>query len=78
MATTIPFTPMPVSQVDVAYEYGPDSVPRSGVVAGSIEQLILSESLRFPGTSRKIWIHVPAGLSSSEESAVMFFNDGWW
>lgn len=74
----MPFVSLPVSQSEVEYEYGPDSVPRAGVDEGSIEELTLDESVRFPGTSRKVWIHAPPGLSRSAECAVMFFNDGWW
>jgi enterochelin esterase-like enzyme len=37
----------------------------------------MRDSERFPGTSRKVWLHRPAGRSPAEESALMFFNDGW-
>lgn len=78
MLTTMPFIPLPIWQAEVEYEYGPDSSPRAGVPSGSLEELTIESSARFPGTSRKIWIHTPFGHSSSAESAVMFFNDGWW
>ena len=74
----MPFIPLPISQAEVEYEYGPDSSPRAGVPSGSLEELTIESDARFPGTSRKIWIHTPFGHSSSAESAVMFFNDGWW
>lgn len=74
----MPYAPLPICQADVTYEYGQDSVPRAGVEAGSLEELHLDHSTRFPGTSRKIWMHRPAGLAASDEAAVMFFNDGWW
>lgn len=78
MVPTMPFVPLPVSQTDVVYEYGPDSARRAGVEYGSVEEVSLRESVRFPGTTRKVWVHRPANHSPSQESAVMFFNDGWW
>lgn len=75
---SIPYAPLPVSQDAVDYAYGPDSLRRPGVVPGAIEELRLSDSARFPGTSRSVWLHRPAGLSDATESAVMFFTDGWW
>lgn len=74
----MPYVPLPVDQDHVAYQYGPDSAPGVGVEPGTLEELRVGHSIRFPGTSRSIWIHRPAGLSASEEHAVMFFNDGWW
>jgi len=78
VVSTVPFVSLPVSQSEVEYEYGPDSVPRAGVLPGFLEELTLEDSVRFPGTSRKVWIHVPFAQLPSAESAVMFFNDGWW
>lgn len=78
MATTMPFVPLPVSQDDVTYAYGPDSAPRDGVEPGTVEQLSIDASEHFPGTSRTVWVHRPAGHSPTQESAVMLFNDGWW
>lgn len=51
---------------------------RVGVEPGSVEQFELEESQRFPGTTRSVWVHRPAGHRADEPSAVMFFNDGWW
>jgi len=78
VVTTVPFVSLPVSQAEVEYAYGPDSTPRAGIRCGSLEELTLEDSVRFPGTSRRIWIHAPVGHSPAAESAVMFFNDGWW
>lgn len=77
MVTEIPYAALPISQADVTYGFGPDSALRDGVVAGEIEE-ITHESSVFPGTARKIWIHRAADHDPSRESAVMFFNDGWW
>jgi enterochelin esterase-like enzyme len=78
MATSMPYTSLPIEQDDVAYEYGPDSAVRADVTPGDIEHVHLGTSRRFPGTARSIWIHSPAAVSRTEECAVMFFNDGWW
>ncbi|MCR2814705.1 alpha/beta hydrolase [Microbacterium jiangjiandongii] len=74
----MPFVPLPLDQADVDYAYGPDSLARRGVQPGSIEEIRIDTSTRFPGTSRTVWVHRPAGLPTSAECAVMFFNDGWW
>ncbi|MCR2827264.1 enterochelin esterase, partial [Microbacterium sp. zg.Y909] len=74
----MPFVPLPLEQADVDYVYGPDSFTRLGVQPGSIEEIRIDTSARFPGTSRTIWVHRPAGVRTSAECAVMFFNDGWW
>jgi enterochelin esterase-like enzyme len=74
----MPFSPLPLSQRDVEYAYGPDSELRPGVAQGRLEELSLHDSILFPGTARKVWLHTPAGHSAGVESAVMFFNDGWW
>ncbi|MBD2758838.1 enterochelin esterase [Yimella sp. cx-573] len=78
MSPTVPFAPLPRSLGEISYEYGPDSVSRNRGEAGTIEELVLGASTRFPGTSRRVWMHRPAGHSIDDESAVMFFNDGWW
>ena len=78
MSTTIPFQAIPVDQTDVVYEYGPDSVPDPAVPAGHIEEIRLTDSVIYPGTTRTIWIHRPVALPADVEAGVMFFNDGWW
>ncbi|MGH1550375.1 alpha/beta hydrolase [Leifsonia poae] len=78
MSTTVPFQPLPLDQAEIVYEYGPDSVPDPAVARGDVEEIRLTGSDFYPGTSRTIWIHRPAGLPSDVEAGVMFFNDGWW
>ncbi|GAA1494460.1 alpha/beta hydrolase [Curtobacterium herbarum] len=78
MSPTVPFAALPIGQRDVSYEYGPDSAIRPDVPAGTIEELHLGSSERYPGTSRKVWVHRPAGHLADAASAVMVFNDGWW
>lgn len=76
MSPTVPYAPLPLSQTGLVYEYGPDSVRRPGIPAGTVHEFPVERSIRFHGTSRKVWVHVPASYSESVESAVMFFNDG--
>lgn len=76
--TELPFAAVPIRQEDVTYAYGPDSAPRAGVVPGRIERIDLTDSVAFPGTTRSIWVHTPAGHDSSAPASVMLFNDGWW
>lgn len=78
MSTSIPFSPLPLAQEDVSYEYGPDSVARPGAEPGMVEQFRMEASRHFPGTTRSVCVHRPAGHRADEPSAVMFFNDGWW
>lgn len=74
----MPYAPLTISQHDVTYAYGPDSFPRVGVPAGRTEELRLIDSVHFPGTRRRVWVHVPVGVDDAPELAVMLFNDGWW
>jgi enterochelin esterase family protein len=74
----MPYVSLPLDQEEVGYSYGPDSAPRAGVEPGALEEIRVDASPVFPGTSRRVWLHRPAGLSPSDECAVMFFNDGWW
>lgn len=76
--TTIPFSALPQDQTNVHYEHGPHSEPTPGLPSGTVEELRIPDSIHYPGTSRRIWLHRPAGHPVSVESAVMFFNDGWW
>jgi enterochelin esterase family protein len=74
----VPFRALPLDLEDVQYEYGPDSHPRPGVPQGETVELRLDDSTVFPGTSRKVWIHVPAAYDPVEPAALMVFQDGWW
>ena len=74
----LPYTSLPIPQDDVTYAYGPDSSPRPGVAPGAVHELRLDDSIHFPRTSRRVWIHTPYGHRDDEPAAVMFFNDGWW
>ncbi len=77
MVTEVPFTALPLSQEDVVYAYGPDSVPHDAVARGNTVSFV-HESRIFPGTTRRVWVHRSASHDPAVASAVMFFNDGWW
>jgi enterochelin esterase-like enzyme len=78
MPTRVPYQPLPVDQSDVVYEYGPDSQPRDDVPAGETVELRIASSVAYPGTSRTVWVHVPAAYVPGEPASVIVFNDGWW
>ncbi|MFG2732660.1 alpha/beta hydrolase [Streptomyces canus] len=70
--------PLPVDQSDVRYEHGPDSAVHLGVPAGETIEFDWNDSAIYPGTSRKFWVHVPAGYNPSEPASLVVFQDGWW
>src|SRR6476661_8175143 len=78
MATRVPYRPLPIDQTDVVYDHGPDSVVRDGVPAGQTAELRIDDSAVYPGTSRTVWVHVPAAYDPAEAASLMVFNDGWW
>ncbi|WP_374971063.1 alpha/beta hydrolase [Terrabacter sp. BE26] len=78
MTTRVPYRPLPIDQADVVYEYGPDSHRCDDVPAGETVELRIEDSATYPGTSRSVWIHVPAAYEPTEQASVMVFNDGWW
>lgn len=78
MTAPVPYRSLPAHLTDVRYEHGPDSVRRPGVPAGRTEELVWDASRLYPGTSRRIWVHVPAALHPAEAAGAMVFNDGWW
>lgn len=77
MTDALPYVRLPIQQEGIRYTYGPDSSPRPGVKVGHIEDLVLDHSTRYPGTSRRVWIHASHGHQPHEPAAIMFFNDGW-
>ena len=74
MDSRIPFRALPIDQSDVSYDHGPDSSPRPGVIPGLTTRLQLAGSQTFPGTSRNIWVHVPA--ATDDVLPCMIFQDG--
>lgn len=77
MPTPVAYRPLPVSQSDVRYTHGPDSTPRPGVAPGTTVELEWATSTLYPGTWRRIWVHVPARYDPSEPASLMVFQDGW-
>lgn len=78
MSTEVPFRPLPIDQARVLYAYGPDSLRTEGVPAGKTQEFDWNDSTAYPGTTRKFWIHVPAGHDPAEPAALMVFQDGWY
>lgn len=78
MTTNVPFAAIPGVQGDVEYEYGPDSFRHDAGAAGETTLLQIDDIVTYPGTRRRVWVHVPPGVDPSVPSAVTVFNDGWW
>jgi gluconolactonase len=55
--------------------FGPDSERHAGVPRGRVEQFEW-ESTIFPGTTRNVWIYVPAQYKPESSAAVTIFQDG--
>lgn len=73
----VPYVREPVdSSMPVRYLHGPDSSPQPGVPHGTVAEFDWNESTVYPGTSRRVWIHAPAGYTTSEPAALMVFQDG--
>lgn len=75
---TVAYRPLPIDQSEVRYDYGPDSQPRSAISSGETVEFVLPASAAYPGTSRRIWVHVPAGHDATAPARVAVFQDGWW
>lgn len=77
MTTIEPYRPLPPQNEGVRYEHGPLSSPGHHP-AGDVRSFEVTDPRHFPGTTRRIWVHTPAGHDSTVPAAVMVFNDGWW
>ena len=75
MGHRVPFSPLPIDQSEVAYDHGPDSTPRGSGPRGRTTQLSISGSRAFPGTTRSVWVHEPAGAPDGP-LPVTVFQDG--
>ncbi len=78
MAIELPYRPIPLDQSEVRYAQGPDSVLQPGVPVGRTVEFEWRASAVYPGTSRKVWVHVPAKYDPSEPASLMVFQDGQW
>lgn len=54
----------------------PDSLEKPGVPKGEILTFQLDDSTVFPGTSRKIWIYVPAQYDGAKPACLYVCQDG--
>lgn len=77
MTIRVPYTPLPIDQIDVVYEHGPASMRRDDVPQGVTTDFTITDSAVFPGTERTVWVHRPSARSG-EALPVMIFQDGWW
>lgn len=75
---TLAYRPLPIDQSEVVYDYGPDSRRQDGVSQGDTVELVLPSSSTYPGTSRRVWVHIPAGHDAATPAQVVVFQDGWW
>lgn len=78
MSVPVPFRPLPRGTEAVTYAHGPDSSRLPGVPAGETIEMLWAQSAVYPGTSRRVWVHVPAHEGSAPVAALVVFNDGWW
>ncbi|MBR7836131.1 hypothetical protein KDL01_22835 [Actinospica durhamensis] len=77
MTVHVPFQSLPLDLTDVRYAYGPDSSRHPGVPVGRTEQFAWTRSAIYPGTSRRVWIHVPEQYDPAEPASLAVFQDGW-
>ena len=76
MPTDVPYRPLPLG-TDVRYAHGPDSHRRPDVPSGETVELVWDTSAVYPGTSRRVWVHVPAHDDDAGPAGLMVVNDGW-
>lgn len=76
--TPVPYRALPLDEIGVTYAHGPDSQRQPDVPVGETVELTWARSTIYPGTSRRVWIHVPAHAAAAGPAALMVFNDGWW
>jgi len=62
--------------LDERYVLGADSLPQSGVPAGTVSDFSLEKSGTYPGYSHRWWLYVPAGYDGKTPLALMVFQDG--
>lgn len=76
MTPTVPYRPLPIDQDGVLYEHGPDSFPAADVPPGRTVVVQMHDSTAYPGTSRNIWVHLPATAPTSAPLPAVVFQDG--
>ena len=78
MSAPVPYRPLPPDLDGVRYAHGPDSSPRPDVPRGETVELRWDASTVYPGTTRRVWVHVPARPAGAGPAALLVVNDGWW
>lgn len=76
MTSRVPYSPISIDQSAVVYDHGPDSFPRSDVQSGQTTRVDLDDSAAYPGTTRGVWVHVPAAAPPEQVLPCMVFQDG--
>ena len=71
----LPLMVFVASAVAQQYSLWPDSQRQPGVPQGRLEHFEMSSEI-FPGTTRDVWVYVPAQYDAAEPAAVMVFQDG--
>ena len=75
--TEIPYVRQSLDfETPVHYAYGPDSSPQPDVPHGTTVEFEWNESAVFPGTTRRVWVHVPAQYTPAQPASLMVFQDG--
>lgn len=65
------------SDAQAEFPLGPDSLPREGVPAGSVEgPFVWDDSAVYPGTVRNYWVYVPAQYDPATPAALLVVQDG--
>jgi enterochelin esterase-like enzyme len=75
MGHRVPFSPLPIDLSEVAHDHGPDSTPRPSVRYGRTTALEIVDPRAYPGTTRTVWVHTPAGAEATS-LPVIVFQDG--
>ncbi|MFX0593939.1 alpha/beta hydrolase [Melissospora conviva] len=78
MRIDVPYRELPDDRAEVRYLHGPDSIQWPQVPAGKTVQFECRDSVSYPGTSRRFWVHVPAGYDPARPAGLMVFQDGQW
>lgn len=76
MSHEVPFRALPLDQTGVRYAHGPDSTLQEGVPPGTTTSFEWSTSAVYPGTTRVVSVHVPAGCDPAEPASLLVFQDG--
>ncbi len=77
MTIELPYRPLPVDQSHVRYLHGPDSSLRDEVPPGRTLELTWESSRIYPGTRRKVWVHVPSAYTGQHSANLLVMQDGW-